>query len=141
MTGNRPARIWGLVARQAAGRRGRVSAGDVCVAAVVAVEVTGVWLIAARGTGEGHLRLVTDAVSERLAELEVTLGEGPYRNVSASGGPVLASDLATRAATRRGPVFAPAARQAGAAAVFAFPCGSVRSAPGCWARTGTGPAR
>jgi len=55
MTGNRPARIWGLVARQAASRGGRVSAGNVCVAAVVAVEVTGAWLIAARGTREGHL--------------------------------------------------------------------------------------
>jgi hypothetical protein len=75
--------------------------------------------------------LVTDEVSERLAELEVTLGEGPYRNVSASGGPVLASDLATRDATRRGPVFAPAARQAGAAAVFAFPLrvGAIRPCP------------
>jgi hypothetical protein len=59
----------------------------------------------------------------------MTLGEGPYRNVSASGGPVLASDLATRDATRRGPVFAPAAHQAGAAAVFAFPLrvGAIRT--------------
>ena len=63
----------------------------------------------------------TDEVSEHLAELEVTLGEGPCRAASTSGGPVLASDLAQRQAVRRWPVFAPAARQAGAAAIFAFP--------------------
>ena len=48
MTGSRPGRVWGLVASQAAGRGGRVSAADVCAAAVAAVEVTGAWLSAAR---------------------------------------------------------------------------------------------
>ena len=46
MTGSRPARVWGLVAGQAARRGGRVSAGDACAAAVTAVEVSGAWLIA-----------------------------------------------------------------------------------------------
>jgi len=64
---------------------------------------------------------VTDDVSEQLAELELTLGEGPCRDASTSGGPMLASDLSEMQAVRRWPVFAPAARQAGAAAIFAFP--------------------
>ena len=121
VTGSRPARIWALVAGQAAVRGGRVSAADACVAAVAAVEVTGAWLIAASGAEAGHLMRVTDEVSGLLAELQVTLGEGPGPDAVASGGPVLASDLGEGEAVRRWPVFAPAARQAGAAAIFAFP--------------------
>jgi hypothetical protein len=118
---NRLARIWGLVAEQAAVRGGRVAAGDVCAAAVAAVEVTGGWLSATSGAQAGHLMQVTDEVSEHLAELQLTLGEGPAVDVAASGGPALASDLAERESGRRWPAFAPAAGQAGAAAVFAFP--------------------
>ena len=129
MTGSRPARIWGLVAGQAASRGGRVSAGDACAAAVAAVEVSGAWLIAARGAEAGHLMRVTDEVSELLAELQLTLGEGPGPDAAASGGPVLASDLDEVEAVRRWPAFAPAACQAGAAAIFAFPLqvGAIRA--------------
>ena len=129
MAGSRPGRVWGLVASQAAGRGGRVSAADVCAAAVAAVEVTGAWLSAARGAEAGHLMRVTDEVSEQLAELHLTLGEGPCLDAAASGGPVLASDLAGGESGRRWPVFALAARQAGAAAIFAFPLriGAIRA--------------
>jgi len=121
VTGSRPGRVWGLVAGQAASRGGRVSAADACVAAVASVEVTGAWLIAARGAEAGHLMWATDEVSELLAELQLTLGEGPGPDACACGGPVLASDLGEVEAVRRWPVFAPAARQAGAAAIFALP--------------------
>jgi hypothetical protein len=126
---NRLARIWGLVAEQAAGRGGRVAAGDACAAAVTAVAVTGAWLSAASGSEAGHLMRVTDEVSGRLAELQLTLGEGPSLDASASGGPVLASDLADGESGRRWPAFAPAACQAGAAAMFAFPLaiGAIRA--------------
>ncbi len=129
MTGSRPARIWGLVAGQAASRGGRVSAGDACAAAVAAVEVSGAWLIAARGAEAGHLMRVTDEVSELLAELQLTLGEGPGPDAATSGGPVLASDLGEVGAIRRWPAFAPAACQAGATAIFAFPLqvGAIRA--------------
>ncbi len=129
MTGSRPARIWGLVAGQAASRGGRVSAGDACAAAVAAVEVSGAWLIAARGAGAGHLMRVTDEVSELLAELQLTLGEGPGPDAVASGGPVLTSDMDEVEAVRRWPAFAPAACQAGAAAIFVFPLqvGAIRA--------------
>ncbi len=121
MKDNRLARIWGLVAEQAAGQGRRVAAGDVCAAAVAAVEVTGAWLSAASGSEASHLMQVTDEVSEHLAELQLTLGEGPSLDVAAFGGPALASDLAERESGRRWPAFAPAACQAGAVAVFAFP--------------------
>jgi hypothetical protein len=129
MTGSRRGRVWGLVAEQAADRGGRVSVADACAAAVDAVEVTGAWLSAASGAEAGHLMRVTDAVSGQLAELQVTLGEGPCPEAAASGGPVLTSDLGETEAGRRWPAFAPAAREAGAAAVFAFPLriGAIRA--------------
>ena len=129
MDGNRPGQIWGLIAAEAAGRGGRVSAADACMAVVAAVEVTGAWLSAARDVEAGHLIWVTDDVSEQLAELQLTLGEGPSLDVAASSGPVLASDLADAEYGRRWPAFAPAALQVGAAAIFAFPLriGAIRA--------------
>jgi hypothetical protein len=126
---SRRGRIWALVAEQAARRGGRVSAGDVCAAVVPGVQVTGAWLSAARDAEAGHLMRVTDEVSERLAELELTLGEGPSLDASASGGPALALDLADGESGFRWPTFAPAACAAGAAAVFAFPLavGAIRA--------------
>jgi ANTAR domain len=64
-----------------------------------------------------------------LAELELTLGEGPSRDAIDSGGLVLASDLSTAETARRWPGFAPAALLAGVAAVFAFPLrmGAIRA--------------
>jgi ANTAR domain len=122
MTASRQSRIWGLVAGEAARHGGLVSASDACAAVVAAVQVTGAWLSAASGTeSAGHLMSVTDAIGERLAELQLTLGEGPSPDSAADGGPVLASDLGETEADRRWPVFAPAARQVGAAAIFTFP--------------------
>jgi ANTAR domain len=141
MTGGRSARVWSLVAAQAARHGGPVSAADACVAAVAAVEVTGAWLMAARSAEAGHLMRVTDKASELLAELEVTLGEGPGPDAAASGGPVLASDLDDKDALRRWPAFAPAARQAGAAAIFAFPLqlGAIRTGVMTLYRVRSGP--
>jgi hypothetical protein len=72
---------------------------------------------------------VTDDIGERLAELQLTLGEGPSADAAASGSPVLASDLADRESGSRWPAFAPTAGRAGAAAVFAFPLavGAIRA--------------
>jgi hypothetical protein len=96
---------------------------------VAAVQVSGAWLSAATGAETGHLMQVTDDVSEQLAELQLTLGEGPCTDASASGGPVLASDLGEIEAAGRWPVFTSAARLAGAGAIFAFPLriGAIRA--------------
>jgi ANTAR domain len=125
----RRARVWGLIAEQAAARGGRVSAADVCAAVVPGVQVTGAWLSAALDAQAGHLMQVTDEVSRQLAELQLTLGEGPLFDASVSGGPILASDLADGDSRARWPAFAPAANTAGAAAVFAFPLvvGAIRA--------------
>lgn len=141
MTSGRASLIWGLVAAQAARRRGRVSAVDVCAAAVAALPVSGAWLIAQDATGAAHLMCVTDAVSERLAELQMTLGEGPCLDVMASGSPVLASDLDDGDAARRWPGFTPQAFQANAAAIFALPLriGAIRAGALGLYRDGPGP--
>jgi hypothetical protein len=125
----RRGRVWGLVAEQAAARGERVSAADVCAAVVPAVEVTGAWLSAALDAQAGHLMHATDAVGRQLADLQLTLGEGPLFDASGSDGPVLASDLADGESASRWPAFAPAASAAGAAAVFAFPLvvGAIRA--------------
>src|SRR5690348_5433118 len=86
MTVSRAGRIWGLIAVQAARRGGHVSAADACAAAVAAVSVTGGWLTAASDGDTGHLMWIADVVSEQLAELQLTLGEGPSLDASASGG-------------------------------------------------------
>ncbi len=74
---------------------------------------------------------VTDEVGRQLADLQLTLGEGPLLDASASSGPVLASELADGEWGTRWPAFGPAAGKAGAAAVFAFPLvvGAIRA--GC----------
>src|SRR5258707_14525375 len=121
MTRSRPGRIWGLVGAQAADSRGRVSAADACEAAVAAVDVTGAWLSTASGTEAGHVIRVTNAGSEQLAELQLTLGEGPSLDAAGSGGPGLASDLGARETARRWPALAPAACQARAGSVARLP--------------------
>ena len=113
--------IWALVARQAGSRGGGPSMQDLCAAAVAAIQVSGAGLMAVTRTGAVHLMCVTDEISERLADIELTLGEGPRADASAFGGPALASDLTNDDIIARWPAFAPAARAAGAAAVFAFP--------------------
>jgi hypothetical protein len=126
---SRSGRVWGLIADQAALRGGPVSAADACAAAVAAVQVTGAWLSAARGAEAGYLIEATDATSERLAELALTLGEGPSQDVVTTGAPVLASDLAAAEYGWRWPAFAPAALAASSMAIFVFPLriGAIRA--------------
>ena len=125
----RRVRVWGLVAQQAAARGGRVSAADVCAAVVPGVAGSGAWLSAARDAQAGHLMQVTDEVGGQLADLQLTLGEGPSLDASVSGGPALAADLADWESASRWPAVAPAASSAGAAAVFVFPLviGAIRA--------------
>ena len=110
-------------------RGGRASVADVCAAVVPGVQVTGAWLSAALDAQAGHLMQVTDEVGKQLAELQLTLGEGPLFDVSVSSGPVLASDLADGEFRARWPAFAPTASRAGAAAIFVFPLvvGAIRA--------------
>src|SRR5580658_9875256 len=140
MTDRRAVVVWGQVAAHAAAQGRRVSVADVCAVAVSSAQLSGAWLVAARGGDPDFVMYVTDPVGEQLAELQLMLGEGPCHDVLASAAPVLAADLDDAESGRRWPAFTPEARRLGAAAVFAFPLivgviragvmGLYRSSPG-----------
>jgi ANTAR domain len=121
MTDSRALAVWAQVAAHAAAHGQRPSAADVCGVAVSSAQLSGSWMVAARGGDPDFVMCVTDPVSEQLAELQLTLGEGPCHDVLASVGPVLAGDLGDTESARRWPAFTPAACQLGAGALFAFP--------------------
>lgn len=140
MVEDRSAGMWALVAAHAASRAGRVSVVDVCGVAVTSARVSGGWVTAGSNPVQEFVVCVTDSVSEQLAELEMTLGEGPGRDAAAAGAPALTSDLSDFEAGRRWPAFSPAARELGAHAIFVLPLmigvirtgvlGMYRDAPG-----------
>ncbi len=121
--------MWGEVAAHAASLDRRVSLADVCAVASRAAQLDGAWLTAARDGEPDFLMSTTDRVGERLAELQLTLGEGPCHVVLTVAAPVLAVDLDDAEYSRRWPAFTPAARELGAGAVFAFPLivGAIRA--------------
>jgi ANTAR domain len=129
MTDRRAAALWGQVAAHAAGHGRRVSVADVCAVAVSSARLGGGWLAAARGGDPDFVMCVTGLAGEQLAELQLTMGEGPCYDVLASSAPVLAADLGDAEFAGRWPGFTPAARQLGAGAVFAFPLivGAIRA--------------
>jgi ANTAR domain-containing protein len=129
VTSGRGEVLWGLVAAHAAELSRRVSVADVCAVAVECAQVTGAWVTAASGRGPDFVMSVTGPVSEQLAELELTLGEGPGCDVLAWAAPALVGDLGDDQVGRRWPAFTPAAAGLGAAAVFAFPLmiGAIRA--------------
>jgi ANTAR domain/GAF domain len=121
--------LWGQVAAHAAGQGRQVSVADVCAVAVSSAQLAGGWLAAARGGDPSFVMCVTGLAGEQLAELQLTLGEGPCHDVMASAAPVLAADLGDEEFARRWPGFTSAARELGAGAVFAFPLivGAIRA--------------
>ncbi|MGW2829612.1 ANTAR domain-containing protein [Streptomyces sp. NPDC001286] len=118
---SRSARIQLLVAEQAARRGARIAVVDVCTAAVAALPVGGAGLSAMSGAAPSHPLCSTDDVSERLEELQLTVGEGPCVDAFLHGSAVLTPDLLRRDLQDRWMVFTEAALEAGARAVFALP--------------------
>ncbi|WP_025355647.1 GAF domain-containing protein [Kutzneria viridogrisea] len=93
----------------------------VCDACVAALELTGSWLTLMTSPAERERAYASDPLAASLEESQFTLGEGPCEEAFASGLPVLASDLDSEESLQRWPVFAPAAVQSTARALFAFP--------------------
>ncbi|MFI5676755.1 ANTAR domain-containing protein [Streptomyces cellulosae] len=126
----RSARIRVLVAEQAVRRGARVGVVDVCTAAVAALPVGGAGLSAMSRSAPSHPLCSTDDISEQLEELQLTLGEGPCVDAFLHGSAVLTPDLLTRDLQDRWTVFADAALEAGARAVFALPLQMGAISPG-----------
>ncbi|MER6250424.1 ANTAR domain-containing protein [Streptomyces sp. NPDC001584] len=121
MTGGRSARIQVLVAEQAARRGERITVMDVCTAAVATLPIDGAGVSAMSKASAGHPLYATDLVSERVEELQLTLGEGPGVDAFALGPAVLAPDLRAHGERLRWRVFDVESVTAGAVAAFAFP--------------------
>ncbi|HEU0089341.1 MAG TPA: GAF and ANTAR domain-containing protein [Pseudonocardiaceae bacterium] len=112
-------RAW--VAERAASLRLPVSVGLLCETAVVRLGVSGAAVTVDNAAGWAETRHTTDTLSTRLAELQVTVGEGPCTDAHRAGSLVLVADLDSPASQRRWPLFAPLAVDAGACALFALP--------------------
>ncbi|MBO3680454.1 ANTAR domain-containing protein [Streptomyces sp. NEAU-YJ-81] len=110
-----------LVAEQAVRRGARVGVVDVCTAAVAALPVGGAGLSAMSRTAASHPLCSTDDISEQLEELQLMLGEGPCVDAYLRGSAVLTPDLRTTELQDHWAVFADAALEAGARAVFSLP--------------------
>ncbi len=91
-----------------------------CRAAAQDLPASGVAISLHIDSGASGMAAASDAVSERVEELQFTLGEGPCVDAYTSRRPVLTDDLETAGAARW-PGYAPAAAEHGVRAVFAFP--------------------
>lgn len=112
-------RLW--VAEHAASLGVPVSVSLLCETAVGRLGVSGATVVANAPPGWPETRHATDKLGAELAELQLTLGEGPSTDAEHAGGPVLVADLDTPGSQRRWPVFAPLAVETGAGALFALP--------------------
>ena len=101
MTDSRAVALWGQVAAHAVAQGRRPSVADVVAVAVSSAQLGGGWLAAARGGDPDFVMCVTGLAAERLAELQLMLGEGPCHDVLASAAPVLAADLGDAESVRR----------------------------------------
>jgi ANTAR domain len=91
-----------------------------CVGGVEHLSASGAGVSVVTGSGHRDILFATDHVSAQIEELQVNLGEGPCIDAWSSRLPVIEPDLFAMS-PGRWPVFGPAARAAGAAAVFALP--------------------
>jgi hypothetical protein len=117
----RAAQVLAWVTERAAVLGLPVSVPTLCETAVLRLDITGVTQTVEMSSGWPETRYATDRLGARLAELQITVGEGPALDVWREGGPVLVPNLDTPASQRRWPLFAPLAVAGGAGALFVLP--------------------
>jgi hypothetical protein len=118
-----PRDVWSLVAAEAVNDDRRGLGGwlqRLCRATTreLAASGSGVSLMSSRG--DPTVVAASSPANQDIEQLQFTLGEGPCWDAYALGQPVSAPDLGDAARTRW-PGYAPAARDHGVEAVFAFP--------------------
>lgn len=94
---------------------------DFCRMGVLRTGVDAMTVTYANAFANLELLLATDELSERVAELEFALGQGPGVDAVAAGMPSAADDLQSGVSLRRWPLFAVEARHVGVRAVQAYP--------------------
>jgi hypothetical protein len=118
MSAERRIRLWGLAVAEA--RSEPVEVRHMCAVAITASGVDSVAVTMTSRATPRETLYASDGVAADLAELAITLGEGP--DVDALlGGPVLVADLAAAECRSRWPMYAPAAVKVGGRAAFALP--------------------
>jgi hypothetical protein len=121
LTRDRAARVWSSIAEHARREGAPVSLRHVCLACAETVPVDGAALVLGTTLEDSTTVFATDALGERLAELERTCGEGPTMDALTVVTSVLVDDLTTPVAGRAWPAYAPEATRLGVAAAFALP--------------------
>ena len=114
-------RIWGAITAHASALGVPVSLQVLCETAALRLPVTGVVVAIRGGFVASEPICVTDPLSRRLEELQLTLGEGPTLEVLASARTILIEDLDTPVYLARWPLFAPHAVDLGARAILVLP--------------------
>jgi hypothetical protein len=118
------ARVVALIERQPAAPPDRDGVAGrlwrLCAAATEALSAAGAAVAVLAEDGVRAVTVAADAGSERIAELQLVLGEGPGTDALAGRRPVLVPDLVGDARARW-PAYTPAAADLGVRAVFAFP--------------------
>lgn len=93
----------------------------VCLACVDSLKMSGAGVILTSTMGLCAPAYASDPRAEQLAELQITVGEGPGAEAVRADRPVLVPDLRAADALRRWPMFAAQADALGVRAVFVFP--------------------
>jgi hypothetical protein len=93
---------------------------EVCVTAARTLSAAGAGVSVMTRDGAHSMAAASDAGAARLEEMQFTFGEGPCIDAFATRRAVLVPDLSDDA-VRRWPAYAPAVRDIGIRAVFAFP--------------------
>ncbi|MER7838172.1 GAF and ANTAR domain-containing protein [Streptomyces sp. NPDC096040] len=86
--------------------------------------------VLADGPDRGVVLFASDGIAARLAEIQLTLGEGPSLDAVRLRTPVFATNLADAPDTRRWPLFSVQAAKAEVGAVFSVPLAGAGSALG-----------
>ncbi|MEZ0076508.1 GAF and ANTAR domain-containing protein [Planotetraspora sp. GP83] len=121
MSTQRPAAVWESIIADAQAQGRPVSVETVCHTCARTLDAHGV-AVALTGPPMGYEPLCASSpAAYQVMEAHATVGEGPAITALADQRPVLAPDLADPETLRRWPVFAPAALEAGAQALFALP--------------------
>jgi hypothetical protein len=114
----RSLRLWQSMVDLADGQP--VGIEHLCQVAITSVVITGAAVTVTLSTTPRETLFATDLLGADLAELALTLGEGPSIDAG-QGEATLAADLSSEEARMRWPIFAGAAVSAGVWAMFALP--------------------
>lgn len=121
MSSDRADRVVAAINDLACAEGAPVAIRHVCQACADALHASGVALYVIGDLGLGEPVHATHPVGGQVAELQVTLGDGPAMQALADPYPVAAPDLSSSQAQNDWPVFAAHAWALGVRAVFAYP--------------------